>query len=239
MWKRGDFWPIDERTNKPVNAYFGFMQSKERYKIARDLYTQLMEAIAVNDEATISRIACTGLKRQLQLRIDKDRAENKLRNGKWSIKFRGFTSDYQGRGAWLLNVLIPPRFKSTRVLLDRCTALPLGLDTKMRQTIVNIKSTEIYDKGDGDAPKTKNVNTNFVLQRLQMHGEQEHWRIWGMTDRPNREEAEKIIQEFKMQEGMHLSGGQRIQQMQEQNEKSGKSMGDLARELFGGKRTTA
>lgn len=226
MWRRGDFAP------KGSKAWTGFLDMRNRHKLARDLYAELGKAVAANKLEKISEISCTGLKRQSQKRVDQKRADNKLRDMTWSVKFRGFTTDYTGRGAWLLNTLIPPRFKSTQVLLDRCVVLPLGLSTKVRQTILRIKSTQTVDKNDGAGVQTVDKDELIVLQRMEMNGEVDHWRIWGTTKRPNRKQADQILQEFRQQKLMQLDRGQRLQNIAEQSKD--KSFGEQAKAFFGG-----
>lgn len=186
------------------------MELASRYYIARDLHKQLYEAFARGDRNKISEIACTGLQSALRARLDHRRAVNAPEEA-WSIKYKGWTPNYINRH-WLLQALMPPMFKSTRIVADRTGELPIGKDGSIRQVTVKIRSEQTLDKGDGSGPKTKDVEEYVVIQKMKSEGETGNWMIWGTTQPSTEKEIDELFSKSKSE----LSMMDRFQQAQAQ-----------------------
>lgn len=186
------------------------MELAGRYYIARSLHKQLYEAFAKGDRNTISEIACTGLQSALRARLDHRRAVNAPEES-WSIKYKGWTPDYIDR-FWLLQALMPPMFKSTRIIVDRTGELPIGKEGSIRQVTVKIRSEQTLDKGDGSGPKKRDVEEYVVIQKMQSDGEMGKWMIWGTTQPSTEKEIDTLFSRSKSE----LSMMDRFQQAQAQ-----------------------
>lgn len=171
----------------------------ERYHMARELHRQLYKALARGDRETISTIACKGLQNALKTRLDQRRAVNGPEES-WSIEYTGWTAGPVisttwrfEKISWLLQALIPPMFKSTRVITDRFGQLPFGRDARLRQVIVKIRSKQTLDKNDGTAPKTKDVEEYVVIQKMRIDGEDGEWMIWGTTQPSTEKQIDELF----------------------------------------------
>lgn len=184
------------------------MELASRYYIARELHKQLYVAFAKGDRTKISEIACTGLQNALKTKLDHRRAVNAPEEN-WSIKYKGWTPNYVDN-RWLLQTLMPPMFKSTRIIADRMGAVPIGKAGSLRQVTVKIRSEQTLDKGDGSVPKTKEVEEYVVIQKMKSDGEAGNWMIWG-TKQPS---TEKEIDEFFSKKKSDMSFMDRVSQAQ-------------------------
>lgn len=163
----------------------------ERYAAARDLHKQLYLALAKGDRSKISEIACTGVQNALRSRLDHRRAVNGPEES-WSIKYKGWTPSSE-KTPWLMQALMPPMFKSTRIIADRMGQIPIGRDGRLRQVTVKIKSEQTLDKHDGTGPKTKYVEEYVVIQKMRIDGIEDRWMIWGTTQPSTESQIDEIF----------------------------------------------
>lgn len=173
----------------------------DRYWIVRDLHKRLYTAIADGDRDTIEKIACTGLSRQLMIKLDHKQAL-KLPKEEWKIQYSGFTPGLKGSLSWLAHTLCPPWFRSTRILADRISPLPIGKNATLRQVIAEIKSYQTLDKKDGSPPKGQQKTEMVVMQKLRMDGEEDDWMIWGTIEPMTKEQVDEVLNSSK--EGVGL-----------------------------------
>lgn len=151
---------------------------RDRYVIAQDLHRRLYTAIANDDSETIEKIACTGLKRQLQIRFDQRKAQ-KLPKEDLKIEYTGFNSP---KMPWLIHALIPGPFKGVQIVADRYAALPVGEDASLRQIFARIRSVQTLDKNDGRGPRRVPKTEIVVFQQMKIDGVEDDWMIWGTTE---------------------------------------------------------
>lgn len=64
----------------------------------------------------------------------------------------------------------------------------------MRQSIVKIKSRQVFDKGDGNGEKTVDVTEYVVIQRLYGEGNEKKWMIWGTVQPSTKEEIDSLFE---------------------------------------------
>lgn len=166
------------------------MRLRDRYSVARDLHARLYSAIASGDREVIEKIACQGLRRQLQIKLDRRQA-SQLPEESWDIKYKGYTPGE--RTPWLFHALVPPFLKSTRIVIDRTSAIPIGKNCSLRQVIVEIKSEQTLDKNDGEPAKTIPKREYVVIQKMIFEGEEEGWKIWGTTQSSTPSEITDIL----------------------------------------------
>lgn len=162
---------------------------QERYAVARRLHQELYSAIARRDEKTIQEIACTGLKRQMQVRIANKRAA-RAPTEEMSISYDGLTFD---KLPWFLQNLIPARFRSTRIIVDRQMPVPLGERTTIRQVVVRLKSTQALRKGDSSVQSTVQGEEMVVIQQFNLNGERQPWKIWGTVEASSPDAIDKLL----------------------------------------------
>lgn len=166
------------------------MYLRDRYVAARDLHSSLYKAIAQGDQETIDRIACMGLRRQLQIKLDRRRASESP-NEVFSIKHRGLTPG--SRTPWLIHVLTPPFFKSTRIIADRIAPIPMANDASIRQVVVEIKSKQWLQTTEGKPLKKGEKTELVVIQKLKVDGQEEDWKIWGTTKPSTKSEITALL----------------------------------------------
>lgn len=169
----------------------------ERYFIARRIHKELYSAVALGDKATIRRLACQGLNRQLTVKAD-----HKIMNGggtdKWTVQYRGWTPEWQegkqkGFLKWLPQALIPPRFKSTRIVSDKYYPLPIPeQDAYIRQITAQIKTKQKLEKSDGtviEGEKSEYV----VIQQMTVNGQDQPWKVWGTVTPSTKTDVEDFM----------------------------------------------
>jgi len=164
---------------------------RDRYHIARDLHRRLYTAIATGDRDTIAQIACTGLQRQLQIKLD-HRKSLQSPPETWTIKYKGLLPASE-KMPWLLQAFVPPWFKSTQILADRYAALPIGNDAALRQIFVRIKSKQTLDRNDGQGKKTVDRSEIVVIQKMKVDGEEDDWMIWGTIEPTTGEKLDEVL----------------------------------------------
>lgn len=100
-----------------------------------------------------------------------------------------------------MEALIPPMFKSTRIMVDRTVPTGIGKDGTMRQVVVKIRGDQTLDKNDGTGPKTKYVEEYVVIQKMKIEGESGTWMIWGTTQPCTEKEMDEILSNTKASQG--------------------------------------
>jgi len=169
---------------------------RDRYHIARDLHRRLYTAIAEGDRDTIEKIACTGLRRELKIRLDHRKAMQAPPE-RWSIKYKGLLPSV-GRVAdkmpWVLQAFVPPFLKSTQIMADRYAPLPVGEDASVRQVFARIRSTQTLSRDGGKEVKEVERNEIVVIQQMKVNGMEDDWMIWGTTEPTGGEKLEQLLE---------------------------------------------
>ena len=166
---------------------------RDRYVIARDLHRRLYTAIAAGDRETIEKIACTGLKRELQIKLDQRKAL-KAPAETWNIEYKGLIPTSE-KTPWLISAFMPPILKSTQMLADRFAPLPVGQEASLRQLFVRIRSKQTLDRNDGKGAKTVDRSEIVVVQQMRMDGEEDEWKIWGTTEATKGEKLDEMLED--------------------------------------------
>lgn len=162
---------------------------QERYEVARDLHRRLYAAIAERDEKTIQEIACTGVKRQATVRIANKKHTN-APGEQLSIRYKGLTFK---KLRWWLQMMIPPQFRSTQILVDRESPLPIGEGNTLRQVIVRLKSSQTLTQGSRGAQETFDKDEYVVIQTMNVNGEQSPWKIWGTVEGSTPKQIDQLF----------------------------------------------
>ena len=97
--------------------------------------------------------------------------------------------------AWFKQMIIPPMFKSTRIISDQ--VVPIANSVKIRQTIVQIKGRQTLDRGDGTPVKKMDTDEYVVIQHLIKDGKDDPWMIWGTMERSGKREIEEILSQSR------------------------------------------
>ena len=95
---------------------------------------------------------------------------------------------------WVYRSLLYPLFRwaPVRVVSDRCTPLPDGLDMVVRQCVVKISSLQALRKGDQEAVM-KPVTEYIVMQKLIKGFQAGSWMLWGTIKASTAEDIEKMM----------------------------------------------
>lgn len=182
---------IDPDTGKKVRER---LPMTERYEAVRQLHQQLYSAIAERNEQKIEEIACTGVKRQVQVRIANKKYVDAPKE-RLSIRYRGLTFK---KLPWYLQNLIPPRFRSTQILVDRFVPLGMGDESNtIRQVVVKLKSSQTLSKEDGSPQETFDKEELIVMQSQKISGEQLPWKFWGTIEGTTPQEIDALLQKNK------------------------------------------
>jgi len=163
----------------------------ERAFWARELHAELYTAIARHNRSKIDEIACTGLKRQLKVRLD-HRELSRLPKEKWKVTYRGWTPSQ--KVWWIFQALCPAQFKSTQILVDSQAQIPLGEHATLRQVIAKIKTKQTLDKNDGQPPETILKDEYVVIQQLRTDGLADKWMIWGTTQPSTDRQIDNLLE---------------------------------------------
>lgn len=166
---------------------------KERYALARTLQTQLYTSVAAQDSQGLQRVACDGLRKQLQARIDHRRTAHAEKE-EWEVQYRGIVPP-QGLW-WALQVLIP--FKAVTIKADRMAPVPLGAESVVRQVVVRVKSRQRTRKDQ----EWKKVDEYFVLQKFKIGENLGEWMVWGTTKPTTVAEFDKMAKTGKGRLGL-------------------------------------
>ncbi|KAK5092436.1 hypothetical protein LTR24_005254 [Lithohypha guttulata] len=164
---------------------------RDRYRIARDLHRRLYTAIAAGDRETIEQIACMGLKRELQIKLDHRKALQSPPET-WTIQYKGLLPTSE-RTPWLMQAFLPPWLKSTQIMADRYAQLPVGEDASLRQIFVRIRSKQTLDRNDGKGVKEVERSEIVVIQKMKMSGEEDDWMIWGTTEPTTGKKLDEVL----------------------------------------------
>ncbi|RAH75516.1 uncharacterized protein BO66DRAFT_10067 [Aspergillus aculeatinus CBS 121060] len=152
------------------------LELKERRQIAQDFHRRMLTAFAAGDTATINKICCTGLAKELNSRIA---ARPKNEKVTWSL-------DNYNRDASTF-------WTGARVVSDRATQIPEIPNSGVRQVVVRITSKQTAGKYTAPAKgqaaqdstavatneKQRDCTEYIVIQKLRWTGEDTGWRVWG------------------------------------------------------------
>lgn len=157
---------------------------RERYAAIRRLHTDLYRAIAEAKTEVIDQITCSGLRRQLTVRLDQRRSAG-APNEKFDIQYTGAVLPDR-RGMWIPNLILWPG-NSVVVVSDRQAPLPFGgQDANLRQVIARVRSKQTLRKeaqyGKPAETKTEQKTEYVVIQKMMIDGEEDEWKIWGTTE---------------------------------------------------------
>lgn len=167
----------------------------ERYENVRKLHTELYTAIAERELEKIEEVACTGLKRQLTVAVDKKKAAG-LPKDKIEIQYSGKilpTRKYM----WFVNLLYPGK-AAVRIMTDRQSPLPFGgQQASIRQIVARVRSRQTLTRGatnlkDAES-KTEDKEEFIVIQRMNIEDEKEDWKIWGTTQPLTEAQIEELL----------------------------------------------
>lgn len=167
----------------------------ERYENVRKLHKELYTALAEREIEKIEDIACTGLKRQLSVTVDKKKAAG-LPKDKIDIQYIGRTFPTR-KYMWLVNLLYPGQ-AAVRILSDRQVPLPFGgQQASLRQIVARVRSKQTLTRGETNLraaeSKTEDKIEYVVIQRMNIENEKEDWKIWGTTQPLTEAQIEEML----------------------------------------------
>ena len=194
-WQR----PKDRLTGKKVSK--PALELTSRLEIARTLHERLNKAIANRDEAAIKEIACAGLAAKIRSNFDR---EKQLRKAKVDWDIQGYIG--LRPPTWIpypFSSLIPNR--AIKVKSELITPVPLGgRQITWRQTVVQIKSTQKWNRNDYTGLRVKDFQENVVIQKLTGEGREGKWMIWGTLPNSKKEDFETVLEEEEIAGGGYM-----------------------------------